>query len=77
MKLQELELKNLEDMASLFFQKSEGEWKSQRRYYTLKQEKAPQEVVSNLKIRFLPSGCGRIKKFRTNARIDRRVKRRK
>jgi hypothetical protein len=39
-----------------FFKQSEGEWKSQRRYYTLKQETEPQEVVSFLKVVFLDKG---------------------
>ncbi len=39
-----------------FFQKSEGSWRSQRRYYTLKQGET-QEVLSFLKVRFLERGC--------------------
>lgn len=36
-----------------FFRNSQGEWKSQRRYYTLTSEEDPQEVISYLQIRFL------------------------
>lgn len=39
-----------------FFQKSEGSWRSQRRYYTLRQGET-QEVLSFLKVRFLEKGC--------------------
>ncbi len=40
-----------------FFRQSQGEWLSQRRYYTLKPDVETQEVVSNLTIRFLERGC--------------------
>lgn len=40
-----------------FFGQSAGRWKSQRRYYTLKQDVEPQEVVSLLTIRFLDRGA--------------------
>ncbi|MGK7877616.1 MAG: phycobiliprotein lyase [Xenococcaceae cyanobacterium] len=46
-----------ESLAVQFFRQSEGEWKSQRRYYTLKKEVEPQEVVSFLRIQFLEKGC--------------------
>ncbi len=39
-----------------FFRQTAGRWKSERRYYTLKQEE-PQEVVSYLDIEFLEPGC--------------------
>jgi hypothetical protein len=39
-----------------FFRQSVGKWKSQRRYYTLKQDIEPQEVVSDITIRFLEKG---------------------
>lgn len=39
-----------------FLQQSEGSWKSQRRYYTLKQETEPQEVVSLISIQHLKQG---------------------
>lgn len=38
-----------------FFQQCEGEWQSQRRYYTLKQGET-QEVISHLTIKFVPQG---------------------
>lgn len=38
-----------------FFQRSEGQWRSERRYYTLPQGET-QEMVSILTVRFLPQG---------------------
>jgi predicted transposase YbfD/YdcC len=46
-------LESIESMAVEFFQQTEGKWKSQRRYYTLKTETEPQEVVSAIEIEFL------------------------
>ncbi|PSF36586.1 phycobiliprotein lyase [Aphanothece hegewaldii CCALA 016] len=46
-----------EALALDFLHSSEGNWKSQRRYYTLKQETEPQEVVSYITIRNLVQGC--------------------
>jgi hypothetical protein len=45
-----------ESLALDFFRQSAGEWKSQRRYYTLKQDIEPEEVVSMIGIRFLTQG---------------------
>ena len=39
-----------------FFRQSEGTWRSQRRYYTLK-DGDTQEVVSLLTVQFLEKGC--------------------
>lgn len=47
---------SLESLAIKFFRQSQGQWKSQRRYYTLKQDVEPQEVVSIIEIRFLEQG---------------------
>ncbi len=47
---------SVESLAKEFFKQSEGEWYSQRRYYTLQQEGEPQEVVSSLKVEFLAQG---------------------
>ncbi len=46
---------NLETLATGFFERSVGQWTSQRRYYTLKNGET-QEVVSHLTIEFLESG---------------------
>lgn len=46
----------LETLATEFFKRSQGSWKSQRRYYMLNQETEPQEVESLLKINFLEPG---------------------
>lgn len=45
-----------EALAVEFFRNSAGNWKSQRRYYTLKQDVEPQEVVSFLEVNFLEQG---------------------
>ena len=43
-------------LIAAFFQQSEGEWRSERRYYTLPNGE-PKEMVSLVKIRFLEQGC--------------------
>ncbi|NEP16607.1 MAG: phycobiliprotein lyase [Leptolyngbya sp. SIO4C1] len=45
----------LEALATDFFRQSEGQWQSQRRYYTLKNDDT-QEVVSDIEIHFLEAG---------------------
>ena len=44
-----------ESLIQAFFQETEGEWRSERRYYTLKSGET-QEVVSQITIQFLPEG---------------------
>jgi hypothetical protein len=46
----------LQSLAVEFFRKSEGNWKSQRRYYTLNKDIEPQEVESYITISFLEQG---------------------
>ena len=46
----------LHSLITDFFQKSEGSWNSQRRYYSLNKDVEPQEVESKLNILFLPQG---------------------
>ncbi|MGB3510379.1 MAG: phycobiliprotein lyase [Microcoleaceae cyanobacterium] len=48
-------LEIIESQITEFFRQSEGEWFSERRYYTLP-EGDTQEVVSQLKVRFLEQG---------------------
>lgn len=43
-------------LVEAYFRQSEGEWQSQRRYYTLPAGET-QEVVSYLTVKFLPQGC--------------------
>jgi CpeS-like protein len=43
----------VESLAVTYFQRSQGKWKSQRRYYMLNQETEPQEVESILDIKYL------------------------
>lgn len=47
----------LETLALEFFQNSVGKWHSQRRYYTLKQDAEPQEVVSLIEVCFIEAGA--------------------
>ncbi|MGB3694254.1 MAG: phycobiliprotein lyase [Spirulinaceae cyanobacterium] len=48
-----------EALAVEFFRRSEGEWNSQRRYYTLKNGEA-QEVISKIKVQFLEQGSSEL-----------------
>lgn len=45
-----------QSLAVEFFRKSEGNWKSQRRYYSLNQDIEPQEVESYITVAFLERG---------------------
>ncbi|WP_017298243.1 phycobiliprotein lyase [Nodosilinea nodulosa] len=45
-----------EPLVQAFFQETAGEWRSDRRYYTLKSGET-QEVVSQIRIEFLPAGA--------------------
>lgn len=45
-----------ESLIAAFFRQSEGQWRSERRYYTLP-DGDTKEVVSLITIRFLPQGC--------------------
>jgi CpeS-like protein len=45
-----------DDLVAQFFQKSVGEWRSDRRYYTLPDGEV-QEVQSFLTVRYLEQGC--------------------
>jgi len=47
---------SLDALVQTFFQRSEGNWRSQRRYYTLNDGET-QEVVSLLTVQFLERGC--------------------
>jgi CpeS-like protein len=49
----------LESLVQDFFQASEGKWRSQRRYYTLKNDET-QEVVSFLTVQFLAQGSAEL-----------------
>lgn len=51
---------SLESLIVDFFRKSEGDWNSQRRYYSLNKNVEPQEVESNLSISFLPQGAAEL-----------------
>ncbi|AKG22363.1 phycobiliprotein lyase [Calothrix sp. 336/3] len=45
-----------ESLIAEFFQKSVGQWRSERRYYTLLKDET-KEIVSDLRIRYLHQGC--------------------
>lgn len=45
-----------DSLIAAFFRQSEGQWRSERRYYTLPDGET-QEMVSFITIRFLPEGC--------------------
>ncbi len=47
----------VESLVVEFFKRSQGQWKSQRRYYMLNQDTDPQEVESSLEISFLERGA--------------------
>lgn len=56
----QVELLSTESLVEAFFRKSAGHWKSERRYYTLKQDTS-EEVVSSIVVEFLE---------RTDARLE-------
>jgi hypothetical protein len=49
-----------DSLAVEFFQKTAGKWKSQRRYYTLRKETEPQEVISLIEIQYLDRGTSEL-----------------
>jgi CpeS-like protein len=51
-----ISLRATDDVVAQFFRNSVGQWSSERRYYTLPDGKV-QEMVSDISIRFLGSGC--------------------
>ena len=51
----------VESMVVDFFKRSQGHWKSQRRYYMLNQEGEPQEVESLLEVSFLERGASELR----------------
>lgn len=50
---------SLDSLVKDYFQQSEGQWRSERRYYTLKDGEV-QEVVSFLTVRFLEQGSSEL-----------------
>lgn len=51
--------RSLDSLVQDFFQQSEGKWRSQRRYYTLRSGET-QEVVSLLTVQFLAQGSAEL-----------------
>ncbi len=58
-----------EDQAAQFFRDSEGQWRSERRYYTLKSG-VIQEVVSALTIRFLNQDAAELRTLSDAHELD-------
>jgi hypothetical protein len=50
----------LDQAIAQFFQRSAGQWRSDRRYYTLP-DGATKEMTSLITIRFLPQGCDELR----------------
>ena len=63
----------VDETAIEFFQASEGQWQSQRRYYTLKQDKT-EEVVSHLTITYLQAGCDELQELEAMHQLPEHVK---
>ena len=55
-----LDKTSIESLAVEYFSRSQGEWKSQRRYYMLNQETEPQEVESVLTVEYLEQGSSEL-----------------
>lgn len=68
-RLQLAQTKEAPQKVAEFFQASEGKWRSQRRYYTLPDGET-QEMVSNIAIRFLPSGSEELVKLAQLHKLD-------
>jgi hypothetical protein len=60
---------SLDALVQAFFRESEGKWRSQRRYYTLKQGET-QEVVSLLTVQFLEQGCENLRQLARLHELD-------
>ncbi|MBU6230927.1 MAG: phycobiliprotein lyase [Cyanobacteria bacterium REEB459] len=58
-----------EPLITAFFQETSGQWRSERRYYTLKSGET-QEVVSQITIEFLPAGSPALLKLAELHRLD-------
>ena len=57
MSVNQIQSTALEALVVEFFRQSEGQWNSQRRYYTLNPNVATQEVESHIQIKFLKKDC--------------------
>lgn len=51
-----------ESLIAEFFQRSNGQWRSERRYYTLPDGET-QEMVSLITVRFLSAGCSELRQL--------------
>ncbi|HEY9645305.1 MAG TPA: phycobiliprotein lyase [Chroococcidiopsis sp.] len=58
-----------ESLVAGFFQRSVGEWRSDRRYYTLP-DGEPKELVSQITIRFLEQGCAELRRLADLHQLD-------
>lgn len=57
-----VQLQDADRLMAQFFQKSAGQWSSERRYYTLPEGKT-QEMVSEIGITFLEQGCEELREL--------------
>jgi len=60
----------LQSLVVDFFRKSEGDWNSQRRYYSLNKDVEPQEVTSKLQISFLDRGVAELIKLAQSHELE-------
>lgn len=63
----------LETLITEFFRRSAGEWRSQRRYYTLNGTEEPQEVTSYITVVFLTPGAPELEHLAELHQLDRSV----
>ncbi|NJR18216.1 MAG: phycobiliprotein lyase [Calothrix sp. CSU_2_0] len=59
----------IESLVESFFQETEGNWRSERRYYTLKSGEV-EEVISEIAIAFLPKGSVELVKLAQMHELD-------
>lgn len=59
----------IESLIESFFQETEGNWRSERRYYTLKSGEV-EEVISEIAIAFLPKGSVELVKLAQMHELD-------
>ncbi len=60
----------VESLVVEFFKRSQGQWKSQRRYYMLNQKTEPQEVESLLDVIFLEQGAPELRELAHLHRLE-------
>lgn len=61
MTVNQIQSPSIEALVMEFFRQSEGQWNSQRRYYTLNPNVETQEVESQIEIQFLAAGSSELR----------------